>query len=292
MVLKNKNPQNRPVDLPNFDNPPVIEVLLSVQFAELEKFKTVQAGLLWNSVFKNKYHQISEHPRIESSFEVIGKNLTQKTNLEIAIRNTPEVPRLWFISSENKELVQIQPDRFIHNWRKIGEGENYPRYEQIRKKFFSELRLIRKFSKEENLGKIQPNQCEITYVNHIDTIGKESKFWDSLHEVFNFWKKTSKSPIMENGTILNSIEDTIIKFRQPIISETGDFLGRLFISIEPAITPDKKKILRFVLTVKGPSEKKTLIGLGEFFDLGREIIVRNFTHLTTDKMHKIWKRTK
>ena len=79
----------------------------------------------------------------------------------------PLAPRCWFLNSAGTELIQVQTDRFIHNWRKVGDGDQYPRYEHLRTAFAAELRKLVEFLQRQQPGRLVPNQCEVTYVNHI-----------------------------------------------------------------------------------------------------------------------------
>jgi hypothetical protein len=54
------------------------------------------------------------------------------------------MPRFWFVNEVGTELLQFQLDRFVHNWRKTGEGIEYPRYERIRKKAPRDLHRLDK----------------------------------------------------------------------------------------------------------------------------------------------------
>ena len=47
----------------------------------------------------------------------------------------PPTPRVFFINTRRTELLQVQRDRFIHNWRKIGDGDQYPRFERMLETF-------------------------------------------------------------------------------------------------------------------------------------------------------------
>jgi hypothetical protein len=42
----------------------------------------------------------------------------------------PPIPRLSFANEQGNEMIQVQNDRFIKNWRKEGDGEQYPHYEK------------------------------------------------------------------------------------------------------------------------------------------------------------------
>ena len=53
---------DRPADLPDYEHPPLVEVVLSVQFAELQGYRTVHAGLLWEDKFRKAYPIVAEQP--------------------------------------------------------------------------------------------------------------------------------------------------------------------------------------------------------------------------------------
>ena len=51
------------------------------------------------------------------------------------VSGLPPLPRCWFLNDTETRLIQLQADRFIHNWRKVTGKEEYPRYEAIRDEF-------------------------------------------------------------------------------------------------------------------------------------------------------------
>ena len=54
--------------LPDFDNPPLIEVALSVQFDPLEQLRTPQIGLLW-AEFRDRFPVTQEHVPLDITCE-------------------------------------------------------------------------------------------------------------------------------------------------------------------------------------------------------------------------------
>jgi uncharacterized protein (TIGR04255 family) len=87
--------------------------------------------------------------------------------IQLQTLNVPPTPRFWFINESGSELIQVQRDRFIKNWRKIGSGDQYPRYEQLRTGFDQDFKQFEDFLKRNQLGAVRVNQCEVTYINHI-----------------------------------------------------------------------------------------------------------------------------
>src|ERR1043166_5147847 len=152
------------ISLPDFVKPPVTEVALSVQFNPLPELKAPQLGLLWNE-FRSRFPKAEQQPPLDSVMEKFGVRGPGKVNVRFEM-GVP-VPRCWFLNEAGTELIQVQQDRFAHNWRKVGEEDSYPRYEYICETFKAELGIFCQFLARERLGELIPNQCEVIYVNHI-----------------------------------------------------------------------------------------------------------------------------
>jgi uncharacterized protein (TIGR04255 family) len=119
----------RPSDLPDFDEPPVVEAVLSVQFEPLTEMRTAHLGLLWKK-YRLNFPKTEERPALGQVFEQFPETPRTRLGLELQTYENQPVPRLWFITTQGNEMIQVQPDRFIKNWRKEGESETYPRYEK------------------------------------------------------------------------------------------------------------------------------------------------------------------
>jgi len=267
----------RPSDLPDFDEPPVVETVLSVQFGPLIEMRTAHLGLLWEK-YRLNFPKTEERPSLSPVFEQFPEAPRTRLGLELQTYENPPVPRLWFITIQGNEMIQVQPDRFIKNWRKEGEGETYPRYEKNKASFERDFAAFHEFVTENHLGTPRVNQCEVTYVNHI----LAGRGWDSfgdIDKVFRFWK----SPV---DRIPGNTEDLRAYARFVIPDDEGTPVGRLHVEIQPAFRPaDNKAMYVFHLTARGQVGESF-----EFFDLGRQWIVKSFAALTTPQMHEVWKR--
>ncbi|MGH6920547.1 MAG: TIGR04255 family protein [Geminicoccaceae bacterium] len=280
----------RPPDLPDFLKPPLVEVVLSVQFSKLRNYRAVSAGLLWDKIFRKSYPKVYEHPPLAPAFETFGTPSSGRAKLQISEAAGLPAPRLWFVNTDDTELIQVQADRFIHNWRKVAGLEDYPRYETIKERFFEELRGLEEFLISEDIGTIEPNQSEVTYVNHI-----------ALDQSENIWEKPEAalrtfSRIVDDGSDpaarLPRLEDVRYTARYIIDGSEGAPIGRLIITAQPALGSDRQQVLRLDLTARGAPTAPTLDAVSDFLDLGRETIVRGFTAITTPAMYQQWKRVK
>ena len=270
----------RPEDLPDFQKPPVAETVLSLQFEQITGLTTAHVGLLWHR-FRERLPLVEEQPPLQPVFEEF--ELPSPPQVKVTIEEKPPVPRVWFLNESKSELIQVQTDRFIHNWRKMQGLDPYPHYEPIRKKFREEVAILERFLTDEGLGELAVNQCEVTYVNHIETSG----VWERHGQLEMVLRNWSRLPA---GAFLPEVEDEVLRLRFVIPGE-GKPVGRLHVALHPARKKaDDSPILSMNLTARGVPLGEGVEGAFAFFDLGRKWIVKGFTDLTTPEMHRAWER--
>lgn len=269
--------------LPDFDNPPVAEVALSVQFEPLEQFGAPQIGLLW-AEFRSRFPVTQEHAPLDPVIERFGIPRTGAPDVRLQMLASPPAPRLWFVNSTGTELIQVQKDRFIHNWRKVGEGDTYPRFEPIRDTFRSELEAFRTFLAREQSGDLLVNQCEVTYVNHL-VAGNGWTTHGELGRVLTVFR----GEYSDNN--LPEPEDVRLGMRYVLKDERNESIGRLHISVQPVFRrSDNQPMLMLTLTARSRPSGDQLDDAMRCLDSGRDAIVRAFASVTTTEMHKIWGR--
>jgi len=270
--------------LVNFEKPPITEVALSVQFEPIEGLHSTMLGLMWGEVFRDNFPKVQQHAAISNTIELKGiRRSFQNNQFKIPLlENVPS--RTWLINEDETELIQIQQDRFIFNWRKIEGDEKYPRYPLLKKNFQENLSLFLNFIKDNKLGDFIPNQCDVTYINHIHN-GDVWKSHDELNKVVSIWSDeySEQFPL--------EAEDYQFLNKYIINDDSGEFLGRLHINLQPAFTKnDDRPLFSMTLTARGRPDGEGLDGVLKFFDVGRDYIVKGFTAITTPAMHKIWGR--
>jgi len=268
---------------PDFSDPPVVEVALSVQFDALDKLRTPQLGLLWQE-FRDRFPVTEEHVPLDTVIERFGASRARKGTARIEMLESPPVARCWFLNNAGTELIQAQQDRFVHNWRKAGTEVLYPRYDHLRNTFEAELRRFEKFVAREQIGKFAPNQCEITYVNHI-VGGKGWQDHGDLGKVLTVFQHSFSDDFLTNP------EDTDLRLRFLIQDDAGQPVGRLHAALVSGYrNDDDQPLFILTLTARGAPRGDGIDGVLGFLDLGREWVVRGFASLTTTAMHKEWGR--
>ncbi len=264
--------------LPDFDKPPVIETLLSVQFKKLEQLAIPHFGLLWQKI-RTAYLDFQVHPPLNPAFERFEEQSVGSPQISIEGLTSPPI-RCWFIADGGSKLLQVQNDRFIHNWRKVGIDDEYPRYKAVRRTFEAEWQSFCEFVDSENLGIPQPNQCEVTYVNHIECVDSNGRSIGP-REMFPSWAGVTSDDFLPEPATVRCTASYDMPNRQ----------GRLHIEFKPAIRrSDGKRIILLNLTARGAPASSKIIDVLAWFDLGREWIVRGFTDFTSAEMHTEWGR--
>jgi uncharacterized protein (TIGR04255 family) len=278
-TMRNRAKMERPEHLPEFDAPPLTEVALSLQFQPIARFGFVDFGPL-RERFRPAFERVEYHPPLPPVFETFGLRQGVAQGLQmINFGMGLTLPRLWLMDKTGNELLQFQVDRLVHNWRKIEVDNVYPRYEQIRVRFETEAQTLMSFLSERELGSLVPNQCEITYVN---TIGADGA-GDPTHKVLRAWTSISNSHLGEP-------EDIAISARFLICNDVGDPIGRVIAQSTPGLNAAGQPVVQLALVGRGPPAAPTLEAALQFMDIAHERVVWAFAELTTEVMHKYWKR--
>ncbi|HUX66706.1 MAG TPA: TIGR04255 family protein [Terriglobales bacterium] len=271
-------PSVRPEDLPDFADPPVVETVLGIQFERVLGWTTAHAGMLRDDL-GNREFAIEEHPPLPTVLERFGP--PQPPAVEVTFEQRPPANRIWLVGADQAELIQIQADRLIHNWRKQG-ANSYPRYELVRDAFRREVGELLGFLETHGLGPLRINQCEVSYINHIRPFAGFNPHADvaRLLRVGYAWTATAFLP---------NPEDTAPQFRFVMRGTDGAEVGRLHVTAQPAWRrEDHSPILILTLTARGAPLGEGVDGAFAFLDLGRRWIVKGFEDLTTEEMHQKW----
>lgn len=261
----------------SFKDAPVIETVLSIQFKPIPGFTIPHFGLYWKGIREEFKHCEIKSP-IVHMIEDFQRGPAQRSSV-IDLELSPErAIRYWFMDHTRNTFIQIQQDRFIFNWQRIERENVYPRYKTTREKFLEEWKRFCGFLTSENLPTPEVDQCEVTYVNHLEyTAG-----WDSygeLNKIVSYWSGKA------SGDFLPPPEKVNINIRYAIPNNQG----RLYVSLQPVIrTRDAIEVLQLNLTARGAPASSKTEDVFNWLDLGRKWIVQGFTDFTTDEMHREW----
>ncbi len=257
-----------------FAAPPVIEVVCGVVFEPIPRFSTAFFGLLWN-LFGEEFPKTVDQPPLLSPAQALvpGKS--------IRIPAGPPLPRVWFMSVDERRLIQVQRDRFHYNWRRQDDSDEYPRFPDIFCSFKDYYETLVGFDTDNGGKGLIEIQYELTYVNHIPV----SHFGQGFGQIGNVlpdvsWRAggsrflptpsgmrwESQFPMPDGAGILSA------NARTARTADTG----------EPVITLD--------MSARGPAGT---LDFDDWFNVGREWIVKGFIDLTDeDIQNKVWEKQK
>lgn len=278
----------RAVDLPDFEAPPVVEVALGVQFQPLVGLGAKHLALLFER-WRNEFPVWEDQPPLQAVKEWFGVAGQPSVNLRLDVRALPPLRRAFFFNQKRTALRQVQADRFVRNWQRS--DAPYPRYDDdetsdgagLRSRFRSDLKQFIEFVGEHKLGDFLPNQCEVTYVNHIPRAGDSGAA--SLSVLLAPWRGTFSDEFLDVPESVEAALHFVIR------DDDGSSVGRLHIEAAPVRDLQSgEELSRLTLTARGVPLGKGVDGVLGFLDLGRRHIVKGFASVTTTEMHAKWRR--
>ena len=150
-----------------YKNPPIDEIVCGIRFNPIKQLQSGHLGILWQ-----KFR--SDFPKTED------QNLVGPVSEEdLGSPNKFPLPRVWFIHENENELIQVQRNRFLHNWRKRRPEDEYPGYKKVAENFERHLSRFQEFLVEENLGNLEAKEYELTYIDLIP----QGQGWEKLGDL-------------------------------------------------------------------------------------------------------------
>jgi uncharacterized protein (TIGR04255 family) len=269
--------QNQPSDLPEFENPPVVETALGVQFAPTPGMTSGHFGWYWKSCLDESWTKTAEAPPLPDQFERFGEKRSWSLpvpQFKIVMENPI---RLQIISESDDRVIQLQNSRFIYNWRK--KEARYPRFDVLYPEFMEKLQGFRDFLRTAGLEDISPNQWEITYVNNIP----KGELWNSKEDWHNVLPGLYLPP-RQLGLV--RLEGITGEWHFEIVPQRG----RVHVSGQHAKRVETgEEVLQFQLVARGPIEQEEPgRDLASGLRLGHRALVQTFVNLSSDAAHRHW----
>ena len=252
--------------------PPVVEVVCGAAFQRLNGFKVPHVGIFWKEL-PSKFEDVEENPPLVYP------------NEPVEFANIPPHPRTWFLTSDGRELVQLQQNRFLYNWKQpTGKPiDKYPEFANIFPDFLQYLGIFRSFISDQEIGEVEFHQFELTYVNLIpaEAVKGLVEFYSDvlIDHVF----KSSRSRFLPRPKTFK----WVTTFALP------DNLGQLHVTAESALrkSDTREELLRLELAVRGMSQDNSDDGMKSWFGVAHDWIVEGFADMTDQKVQDdVWGR--
>lgn len=255
----------------DFERPPVIETALSVEFPRVPNWRIPHYGLLWSQL-KERF------PGFDIMAPIPPSALATRPGITIQAVLEPDV-RLWLIDRDGTRVLQIQPDRFVYNWRKVSGGFQYPHYDELRPAFAELWSVFTEFLRGADLEAPQViERCEVTYVNAIPQ-GDGWQSWGDLSAIF---------PYISGRTFASHLPaPTFLRLNAAYAVESD---LELHITLQPAMRAfDNAQVIQLNLTARSAAEiEANTDRILQWMDRGQKLIVDSFVDFTSEAMHKQW----
>ncbi len=270
---------NEAANLPQFDNPPVIEVMHGVRFRRVN-FDVTHFGHFHDQL-KDRYPRVQTVPQLPPDREYFGDPRLSGIRFEIPL--LAELPRAWFVSSDDTMLVQLQSDRLLLNWRAVPEKGEYPHFVAISAEFQEVFETLMAFTKANGLGALEIDQCEMSYINHMGKWPRDAVM--TPHDWIRGWS-SDLGPEWSGD-----VEDFTSIARFALKRPDGQQYARVIASVSTvAIPPSLERSLQLDVSVRGNPASADIDGILAFHEMAHDQIVRGFTAITTESAHRQWRR--
>lgn len=250
------------------------EVAIACHFEPLVALRQAHIGFFWSKI-RDQFPEVEDHeprpPYVESL-----EDDTPRPAFELEILSAPMPNRAWFVASDKTELLQLQRDRFVHNWRHQNDG--YPHFEPLLANFVDGFTTLRTTLQELGLPSPRLNHAEVTYVNRIEA--------SALDQFLTF----VTCPDLSAGGVMPNEAFGQLGLRFPVRSDDKT-VGHLYTECLPApAAGDEGPGYQMTLTFRAPMPEPRFDDLQDLLLQGRSAIVHTFAGITQSRYHEQWGR--
>jgi uncharacterized protein (TIGR04255 family) len=260
-----------------FERPPVVELVLGVQFAPLVNFTGAHVGWFWKQFLGNEWTRATETVPILDQFERFDEQRHWGIpDLRVLVAAPGPPARFQVSTAAEDRMIQVQATRFHYNW--VKKDQVYPHYARVRAEFDAHLARFREFVGEAGLGEVLPNQWEITYVDQVP----RGELWQSPADWHRVLPGLLAPAAQPPGLGLDNVAG---EWHYEITPRRG----RLHFAVQQGRAGEGgESALVLQTTARGPIANDADNALGAGLDLGHEVAVRGFLQITSAEAHKAW----
>jgi uncharacterized protein (TIGR04255 family) len=256
---------------PHFAHPPVVEVACGVQFETLEQWRTPQYGE-FGATIRDAYPETEDHPPLARM------RLDASATFGPQWSSLPPLRRVFFINPPGNFLIQLQPNRLLHNWRKVTDADEYCRFDTAFAKFMWAWQHFNAYLSSSGMPTAKPEIWEVTYINHI--VGQGARFPRDMWDYLGFY---GTSP---EATTSKEASSVTMQIAWPLPDE----MGTLSLDVKHGNrVNDQQEVLVLDFTVRGPASDDSA-AMNKWFGVAHDAIVNSFEKLTTARAHDIWEK--
>jgi uncharacterized protein (TIGR04255 family) len=266
-----------PLPLPEFQHPPLIEVVCGIQFEPIN-IQTVHLGDFWQKI-RDRYPSFEDRPLLPTIVSDASGGFRHEQ--EFGYTDMPPLRRVFFVEKSKNFLLQISPSRFIANWRKMRDEDEYPRFSAAYENLTDGWRRFLEYAAGNELGHPRCNHYELTYINHIlaDNAGPLHEQASELFTLFRW-------PALDERLFESPLRGLSHRFQVRLKNDRGT----LAIALRHGERQiDRKRTFILEFTAYGAADGDAT-DRDQWFSLAHEAIVETFASVTTKAAHERWGR--
>lgn len=258
---------------PTFTNPPIIELVLGVEFTPIDALKSIHYQGIYD-LFRDDFpNSQDEQPLVASHDRGEGD---PQTRISFQVDAKPPLPRLWFLSPEKDLLIQFQADRFVLNWRKQNQQDVYPSFEALAPKFEHTFNKLTDHIQDKFGIDLNVEQIEVSYVNMVSS--------GDFPKLYKFQKIIDDKDINLEG--LGATFGEVLSFDE--YAQSARLIYDIQVALEQA---DSSRDYRLCLTVRGSPKSQSNQKIKIFMQAAHDKIVGRFLAITTRSAQQKWGKT-
>jgi uncharacterized protein (TIGR04255 family) len=233
-------------------------------------------GAFWDRI-RTEFPKVEEALPLSPIVEEQGQSVAESESWS----TLPPARRAWLLNPDGSNIIQIQADRFLFNWKHTLGAKNYPSYQIVIEEFERHLRAFLAFMRDVGGVHLTFRQFEMTYVNHIN---KEYGL-DLQDETSILVDHVRKS----GARFLPAPENFNFSVSYPL----PEGIGRLHVIAQSMNSPqDDGRLIRLDMVARGMAADASDDARRKWFDTAHIWITHGFADVTSPTVqHEIWKRT-
>ena len=233
-------------------------------------------GLFWAAI-RDEYPSVQDHPRLQRLADPLGNSYADRQAFELELLESPPIHRSWMINDTDEFLLQVQDDRFVHNWRHG--GGDYPRFEPLLVNFWDRFTSFTEVIGSAGLSIDALDQVEVSYVNFVPNV-----------DITDLLSSVGSAPLVAPN-VDPTPASQLWAARYTVTDAAKYPIGRLVADCQPGLrSSDSVQGNRLTLTFNAPIPDGTAVAARELMLAGRDAIVSGFAALTTSVMDTVWGR--
>jgi uncharacterized protein (TIGR04255 family) len=241
------------------DLEPLTEVVAGVSFV-CPSFSTIDYGLFYEQI-RHAFPRVSTQPPIAT---------TNETGQPVYV---PSLPRIWFESEDQHELVQLQENKLVYNWKKFDGKGTYPHFAAVFAKFRDLLSQFSSMLERDQRGPLFEQQYEFSYINNIKSEFKALVDGPVFKWESRDWNKTLRAPLYQ-------VVQYVFKYDEDAIT--------LRVTARPAIeVSTQREVTSFQIDAKSIGAAE----LDPWFEAAHSLTRKAFEDLLTESALTIWRQT-